>query len=262
MKAFKIITIICAMASLSFACGRDTDADSSICATFTVETPLTKAFCDGSLATDLNVRVFDANHNFLYEQTAKRGDAGWEVTLRLVPGTYSFSFWASSPDADAFSFNREYMTLSYPLMDMNSNTEDAFWASIADIELTSEFSRTVTLKRPFALLQLVSDSFINESLEGATSVFSITGSMCTRLNLITGDVDQANRKAVYTAAPISDYTIGRRTIAAAAFVLVPEEEVTVPEVTYNITLKDGRSMDGTVSDVPLARNHRTNLLDN
>ena len=261
MKTLKTITIICAIAVLSLACRRTIEPEGEVSATFMVESPMTKAFGDGASATELSVRVFDANHNFLYDQAASRGESGWTVTLNLVPGTYSFSFWACSSTADAFSFDGEYMTLSYPLMDMNSDAEDSFWASVADMDLTSSFERSITLKRPFAFMQVVSDGFINESLEGATSAFSVAGALCTRLNLITGAADEAVRSVSYTAAPVSFNTIGRHAIVAAAYALVPEDGLTASKVDYTVTFKDGRHASGTVYDVPLARNYRTNLKD-
>lgn len=261
MKTIKTIAIICAMAALSLACSRDIASDSPVSATFTVDIPATKAMSDGALATELSVRVFDANHNYLYEQTASRGENGWSVTLKLVPGTYSFSFWACSRTSDAFSFDGAYMTLSYLLMDMNSGAEDAFWASIADLEITSKFERGVTLKRPFAFLRVASDGFINESLEGASSAFTITGAVCTRLNLITGVADEAVRSAAYKAAPVTDETIGRHAIVAAGYALVPEEGLTAAKVDYTVTLQDGREVSGTANNVPLARNYSTTLKD-
>ena len=261
MKTFRLIAIICAAACISLACGRTMEADQEISATFNIEIPITKAFSDGTSATELSVRVFDANHDFLYEQTASRSEAGWNITFKLVPGTYSFCFWAGSPRTGAYTFENEYMTLSYQSMTMNTDDDDAFWAAFADLDVTSSFIRTVTLKRPFAFIQLVSNNFINESLDGATSAFTITGAMCTRFNLITGVADQATRKAIFKPAPISDNTIGRRTIAAAAYVLVPEEGVTAAEVAYTITFADGRYISDTVQEVPLAPNHRTNLQD-
>lgn len=262
MKQIRLITIICAIALLSIACQRSIKPEAEVSAMFNIDMPLTKGLNDGTSATLLSVRVFDANHVFLMEKTATRGNAGWSVELKLVPGTYSFSFWAYSPDADAFSFDKEYMTLSYTEMDMNSETEDAFWASVPDKAIAAPFEQNVTLKRPFAFIQLVTDSFINESLEGATSSFTITGAMCTRLNLITGEADEAMRKAIYKPAPISDYTLGRRTIAAFAYALVPEEGIDNAQVAYTITLGDGRTIDGSTTDVPMARNHKTSLLDN
>ena len=262
MKQIRLITIICAIALLSLACQRDVEPKPEVCAYFIIDQPLTKGLNDGASATELSVRVFDANHDFLYEKSFSRENSGWKVELKLVPGTYSFSFWACSREADAFTFDKEFMTLSYGQMDMNSDAEDAYWASVADKQVTTSFEQRVTLKRPFAYIQLVSDSFINESLDGATSSFTITGAMCTKLNLITGETSEAMRKAIYKAAPISDYTVGRRTIAAFAYVLVPEEGVEAAEVAYTITFSDGRHIDGTAENIPLARNHKTSLLDN
>lgn len=261
MKQSRFILLICAIALLLYSCGKDTIPEQEVSASFNVEMPLTKALSDGAQATELGVRVFDAAHNFLYEQKAAKKDGGWSVELKLVPGTYSFSFWAYSIKADAFTFDGEYMTLSYPEMDMNSDNEDAFWASVADKDVTAPFSQTVTLKRPFAFIQIVSNSFINEPLDGATSSFTITGAPCTRMNLITGQCDQAVRKAIFRPAPITDYTVGRMTIAAYAYVLVPEEGLDSTTVDYIISLANGRQIDGTVQNVPLAPNFRTTLKD-
>ena len=262
MKHSNLILAICAIALFASSCQKDTLPQQEVSVSFNIGMPQTKALGDGAAATLLSVRVFDASGAYLFEQTAVRDAAGWDVDLKLVPGTYSFSFWASGQDADACLFENEYMTLNYPRMDMNSDAEDAFWTSLKDCEVTSSFTRSITLKRPFALLQLVTDDFIDEPLEGATSAFTITGAIPTRMNLITGEMDQMARKAIFAPASISDYTAGRRTIAAYAYVLAPKEGLSATEVSYSITLSDGRNIEGSAADVPLTMNHRTTLSDN
>lgn len=262
MKQSRLLLLICAIALLLPSCTKENVPKQEVSATFTVDMPQTKALSDGALATELYVRVYDAEQNFLYEQKAKKEETGWNVELKLVPGTYSFSFWAQSAEADAFSLDGQYMTLSYNLMDMNSDNEDAFWAAVASKEVTAPFTQRVTLKRPFAFIQLVTDSFINEPLEGATSSLTITGEVSTRMNLITGHTDEFARKAIFNAAPLTEYTHGRMTIAAYAYVLVPDDGVPAATVDYNITLKDGRTVEGSVANVPLNANYRTTLRDN
>lgn len=261
MKQSRLLLIICAIALLAPSCQRRIAPEQEVSASFSIDMPQTKALADGAGATDLFVRVFDASHNFLFEQKSTKKDGGWKVDLKLVPGTYSFSFWAQSTDADAFSFDGEYMSLTYSRMDMNSDTEDAFWASVVDKEITVPFVQSVTLKRPFTLIQLVSNSFIDVSLDGATSSMTISGMMCTRMNLITGKRDEAARKAIFSPAPITDYTQGRLTIAAYAYVLVPEDGVEAATVDYTLTLGDGSTIEGSASNVPLEPNHRTTLKD-
>lgn len=261
MKQSRLLLIICAIALLASSCHKEKAPHQEVSATFTIDMPLTKALADGLQATDLFVRVFDASHNFLFEQKSTKKDGGWKVELKLVPGTYSFSFWAQSPKADAFTFDGEYMSLTYAMMDMNSDSEDAFWASVADKEITSPFTQSVTLKRPFTLIQWVSNKFINVPLDGATSSMTVSGMMCTRMNLITGKRDEAARKAIFSPAPITDYTVGRMTIAAYAYVLVPEEGVEAATVDYTLTLGDGSAIEGSASNVPLEPNHRTTLRD-
>ena len=260
MKAIKFLTIISAIFLICFSCevkSYQPEQDVS----FSVSAPLTKSINDGLSATLLYAKVFDADHNLISSGTYTRGDSGWEVQFRLVPGVYSFTFFACSPEADAFEFEDEYMTLSYSLMDMNSDTEDAYWASLADFKVTTSISRTVTLKRPFAFIQLSSDTFIDMNLNNATSSFIITGAMSTKLNLITGESSDAVRKAIYSEAKVSDYTIGRHPVPAMAYVLVPEEGVIAAEVSYKITLADGKYSEGKVNDVPLQRNYKTTLKD-
>ncbi len=262
MKQSRLLLLICAIALLLPSCTKENVPKQEVSATFTVDMPQTKALSDGALATELYVRVYDSEQNFLYEQKANKEATGWNVDLKLVPGTYSFSFWAQSAEADAFSFDGQYMTLSYNLMDMNSDTEDAFWAAVAGKEVSAPFTQRVTLKRPFAFIQIVSNSFINEPLEGATSSFTITGEVSTRMNLITGHTDEYARKAIFNAASLTEYTHGRMTIAAYAYLLVPDEGIPAATVNYNITFKDGRTIDGSVADVPLNGNFRTTLIDN
>ena len=261
MKKSRLLLIICAIALLAPSCQKKLAPEQEVSAAFTIDMPQTKALADGAEATELFVRVFDASHNFLFEQKSTKKDGGWKVELKLVPGTYSFSFWAQSTKADAFSFDGEFMSLTYSRMDMNSDSEDAFWASVADKEVTAPFTESVTLKRPFTLIQWVSNSFIDVSLTDATSSMTISGMMCTRLNLITGKRDEAARKAIFTPAPITDYTQGRMTIAAYTYVLVPEEGVEAATVDYSLTLGDGSTIEGSASNVPLEPNHRTTLKD-
>ena len=246
---------------MSAACHKEVAPEQVISATFMVDTPATKVINDGLSATKLLVRIFDSNHELLQEETYTRGDGGWLVKLTLVPSVYSISFWACSPESDAFSFEDEFVTVDYNKMDMNSDVEDAFWASLADMEMTTSISRTVTLKRPLACVQLVSDTFLDEDLKDATSSFRITGMISTKLNLITGEAGEARRKVSFAAAPIADYAIDRHPVVALAYALVDEAGITAAEVEYTITMKDGRVSEGAVINVPMERNHLTTLKD-
>ena len=262
MKQSRLLLIICAFALLFASCGRKIDRPGEVSAAFSVDIPRTKALGDASAATELEVRVYDAGGNHLFSQKAEPSDRGWNVELKLVPGTYSFSFWATSAQADAFSFDGQYMTLSYPLMDVNSDDEDAFWASVVNKEVSAPFVQNVTLKRPFALVQLTSGSLTGNSLDGATSALTVTGAVCTRMNLLGGDADQAVRKAIFTSAPVSGETDGDIPVAAYAYLLVPKEGITAAEVAYTISFAGGNTVSGSASDVPFAPNHRTILKDN
>ena len=251
---------MCAAAA-TLSCSRDIAPGQQICASFSIEAPLSKTLADGASATELTVSVFDANHDFLYSRSASRTASGWDVELMLVPGVYSFSFWACSPEADAFAIDGEYMAVSYPLMDLSCDAEDAFWAAVPDMEATTSFQRTINLRRPFAMLEIVTDAFAQEETAGASASITLSGQIPSRLNLLSGEVDLQLGEVAFTPAPLPSETRDGHAIAASAYVLAPDLNAILCDLSYSVTLSDGRTSAGTVENVPLQRNHLTTLLD-
>ena len=235
----------------------------------------TKAMGDGSRALRLTVRVYDASGTFLQDTSADRAanESGWTITTSLVPGTYSFSFWASSPDSQAYSFNGRNVEVNLSNLTMNSDVDDAFWAVVSNKVVAEAFIEDVTLSRPLAQVCLyskddtidLSEADLNDSNK-FTSSFVINGTVPTRMNLLDGSMDDAKQWSIGVNASLKmlekDGTYG----TALAFIYLPSsaEGLTLSTVEYRATLKRTTPAkelaSGTVSDVRIQRNKRTLLL--
>ena len=133
MKAIKYLLILGAVMLLGAACSRESAPVKMPTVRFEVAAPeAVKALGDGALATKLFVRVYDAKGTFIREETPDPLPAGgWKAEFQLVEGTYSFSFWATSPDATAFQTNGSTLSVDYSKMHPGTDKEDAFWVAPA-----------------------------------------------------------------------------------------------------------------------------------
>lgn len=244
------------------SCTGNSIQEQVVSATFQVNTPATKALGDGTLATMLAVRVYDARGRFLKEEVATLQEGGWNVSLMLVEGTYSFSFWAYSPQADAFSVQDDRVTVDYSKMDMNSDVEDAFWCAVQGKEVTNSFIQKVTLTRPFAQLEVLLENIDANILPGASSSFTLEGEIPTVFNLLTGETGTAAATVAYQAAAIPVIDGSRQALVAAAYLLAPQQETTLADVNFHIDFNDKSYIDLSAQDVPVCRNHKTIIKDN
>ena len=279
----RIVLVTLAIAGLVFtACQREGVESSlsgeAITAQFSVSLPAdmaTKAISDGNGALRLTVRIYDASGTFLQDTSADRtaNESGWSVNLSVVPGTYSFSFWASSPDSEAYSFDGRNVTVELFNLSMNSDVDDAFWAVVSNKVVTEAFSEKVTLTRPLAQVCLyskddtidLSEADLNDS-QKFTSSFRIEGIVPTTMNLLDGSMEDAKQWGFGGDASLKilekDGTYG--TLLAFIYILAPAESLTLSSVKYSATLKritPAKDLaSGTVSDVRIQRNKRTLLL--
>ena len=259
---------------LAAGCKQEPAPQQTVTVTFQVGLPEdTKAAGDGSQATSLTLHIYDADGQFLQAITGN----SFTPSVTLVPGTYSFSFWATSPDADAYSFDGQLLTVDYTKMTMNSDVEDAFWACLSDFAVTTGFSQSVTLSRPLAQVSLYSKDS-NLALTAAdlndadkyVSKFTLQGpagsGIPTQMNLITGATAAPVAQVTFPDSPLqqpaleSSATDG--TLLAFAYVLAPETALTLSQVDFLATLKRTQATlaSGSAPSVPLQRNHRTRLV--
>ena len=242
MKAIKYLFILGATMFLGAACQRESAPVKMPTVRFEVAAPeAVKALGDGTLATKLFVRVYDANGTFIREETpAPLPAGGWKAELQLVEGTYSFSFWATSPDATAFQTNGSTLTVDYSKMHPGTDKEDAFWGAVNDLVVGSAgVTQPVVLTRPFAQL----------NLDFPVKSFSLTApSLPQQMDLLSGETS-GNAGAL-------NFTVGETPANTTAYILVPSAGITA-----SLGFSTGDAT-GTASNVPLGRNKRTTIQDN
>ena len=287
------------------ACNKEADTQitegNSIEAVFEVSAPelATKAISDGLTANKLFFYLYDKNNALLFETNSSEGvstdfpvtftkiaDKKWSVKVRLIKDMqYKIVFWAQNSDADAFTLNAANKTLSvdYSKMTLNADYEDAFWGTTGVFTVDGPATKVVTLKRPFAQLNVAIPaedlgvaSFMlgkySKSVAAITTNYTLSSYAYNKMNLLDGTVSENAAETtpltlVAQAKPDADITIGGNTYKhmAMAYVLVGDK------VTNNVTLTVNTGADAIgaagvltrdILNVPLQRNYRTNIIGN
>ena len=317
----KFLICFAAMSSMLFAasCQKDVASDVQeveyVTAVFTVEThqqPESKAVIsadqkaigDGLAADNLVFAVFDDEGNELTD--LRLGD--WvnkigedntvikfdnsempkaTVTVTLVRGKqYSFVCWAQNEAAVCYDFkDMKNIGISYADYNVSNNDlRDAFYAyATTNGKVTENFSQIITLKRPFAQINIGTADFVeaekagltNENLYSTMTVKNAASVLETFTGTASKPVD-ATFTYAHTLAPEFDLVINKNKVVnkptgaiadeygwlAMNYVLVAEES-SLAEVSFAI--REGEAAVLTtynVSNVPVQRNYRTNIVGN
>ena len=237
---------------------------------FTIATPDmgSRAYSDGYTATVLQYAVYDAEGNILGDLTKLNAtiNGSTTVNLQLVNGnSYSVIFWAEAPNAPydvefAEKLADAKMTVRYDGALSNDESRDAFYA-VKTINVTGAQTETITLKRPFAQLNIGTNDYAASTSAGYTptqSAVTVKNAYST-LKLASGVVEnpvvaefKADDIKKDETFPVADYEY-----LAMNYVLVGADKETVDvEFTYT----DGTTpKTRTVGSVPVQRNYRTNI---
>ncbi len=152
----------------------------------------TAAMCD-----KLVYEVYDANGTKVAKLSGTIAPAfqdglTQEVKLTLTKGqTYTFAFWAQNSGCTAYTTtDLTNVQVSYEGVTSNLENRDAFFGSTEPVLVTGNFSQTVTLKRPFAQLNLAVSDLEAASDAGITlkQVKVLVSSAATSLNVKTGKI--------------------------------------------------------------------------
>ena len=274
----KIIYSSLAAAVLTMAavsCSEDTPAtpEQGGGVTFAVKVPASiasRAFSDGSTATQLNYYVYDedqasANIAALNGTATFDADLTASVSLSLVSGkSYSIVFWASAPGSSPYTYlpGSKDITVTYGGA-AQDESRDAFYAYRSSFRVTGPMSETITLKRPFSQINIGTSDFAAASAAGLTvekTAVTVKG-VYGKLNLATGAVDDAS-DAVFTVAaiPADDekfpYESEKYKYMAMNYVLVGADKATVD---VEFTAPGTKYAGATFAAVPVQRNYRTNI---
>lgn len=246
-----------------------------------------RALSDGSGATRLFYQVYRVeNGAYKVADEIKKKDgfhSGDNISLKLAKGQeYAVAFWAQSPESPyvlTSGTNGLEVDMNYDASENNTpvnNTEnrDAFF-NCAKLTVNGDETKTVTLKRPFAQVNVgASDYDVNHAqIVGSSVTFS---NVATTLNLMDGSVSGEttvtftnNRGELYSegavATPTQTLTVNgtNYTWLSMSYVLPTDAEAsTTVSSRFEIEVADGENIileDG-LANMPIQRNYRTNII--
>ena len=270
---------IAAMAVLAGACAKENEqlaGPSNV--TFEVSTPeiATKAIGDGMTATQLYYQVFDAVGNpiaGLPVQWKKFSPLKTTVSFQLIKDqTYNFVFWAQTAETGYYTVtDLRTITANYEGKKSNDENFDAFFAVEKALTINGPITKTVTLKRPFAQINIATaavlkagDTEVNVNFTGATSAVTVKG-VPTVFSPLT-DEFSASLDAQFASAaiPEGNFSVTGSTdpykYLAVNYVFAPVDG-TVYDVEAALKV-DGKDVTVKVPSAPAKRNYRTNIYGN
>ena len=243
---------------------------------FTIELPGnidSRAISDGLTANKLTVAVYDDQGNELSDIRVNK-DIPHQTTVefKLVKGQkYSFAFWAQAEGAPyTFDTANKTVNVSYANAKSNDEKRDAFYAYRADLTVTGPMSETIYLYRPFCQLNYGASDYADAIAAGvkATKSEVTVNHAATSFNLATGatdgDVEVTFTKEILPNDPAT-LTVEEKAYQwmAMNYFLVPNNQATI-ETSLQLYEGDATEAvrDITVPNVPVQKNHRTNIVGN
>ena len=234
--------------------------------------------------------AYDQNgkHLDLDQTVTVNPDLTATVNVNLVKGVqYQFVFWAQKPDqyTAGIATDKKSLTIA-PAGMMNSDDWDAFYWHEPLAEVTGPFTKDITLRRPFAQINVGAPVTLNASdertagdffaasksgiaIDPAALMTAYTLKVNNTLDLLTGAISgEAEVDMALLPRPDEFLTVSgtKYDYAAMAYVLAGPDE----GATLDLELKLQTKQNGTtpinltrsVPSVPIRRNYRTNILGN
>lgn len=271
---------IAAMAVLAGACAKEQvgpGEGAMVEATFSVDVPGvigTKAG-EGTKATKLYYQVFDAEGTPVtgLPMQVKDINVSTTVNFQLIKDqTYNFVFWAQTAETGYYTVtDLRTITANYEGKKSNDENFDAFYAVEKALTINGPITKTVTLKRPFAQINIATtdvlkagDTKVNVNFTGATSAVTVKG-VPTVFSPLT-DEFSASLDAQFASAaiPEGNFSVTGSTdtykYLAVNYVFAPVDGTVYDvEAAFNV---DGKDVTVKVPSAPAKRNYRTNIYGN
>lgn len=276
-----------AMSVLAIACAKEQVGPvegAMVEATFNVDVPEaigTKAIGDGLTASKLYYQVFDAEGNViegLGVQTAELSGKKATVSFQLIKDQiYNFIFWAQTAETGYYTIDEteglKKITADYTThKGANDENRDAFFAVEKAITINGPITKTVTLKRPFAQINVATtdvlkagETTVKVDFTGATSAVTVKGVPTVFSPLTDGLSSSVNALQFASAAiPGGNFAVTGSTetyeYLAVNYVFAPVDG-TVYDVEAALNVA-GKDVTVKVPSVPAKRNYRTNIYGN
>lgn len=244
--------------------------------TFTVSLPEigTRAFGDaGTINCDeLVYTVFDSDGNAVIVPTESKDAFGKgvltdNVTLQLVANqAYKIVFYAHNSNSAFSSYTDGKLSVDYTKANVNSELDDAFYASY---DFTADgTAKSVTLSRPFAQLNIGTDDLDNAAvakiLSGITTTLTVSQGLQTGMDLLTGTTSSEGTSGEVSFTPEgvpsvnTDFPVSGYSNLLSVYLLVPsEQDIIDATCVFNNGSTEIRTLN--LSATPVRMNYRTNV---
>lgn len=270
-----------AMSVLAIACAKEQvgpGEGAMVEATFSVDVPGvigTKAG-EGTKATKLYYQVFDAEGAPVtgLPMQEKVINGSTTVNFQLIKDqTYNFVFWAQTAEAGYYTVtDLRTITANYEGKNSNDENFDAFFAVEKAITINGPITKTVTLKRPFAQINVATtgvlkagETTVNVDFAGATSAVTVKD-VPTVFSPLTDKLSSPVNALQFASAAIpgGNFAVTGSTetykYIAVNYVFAPVDG-TVYDVEAALNVA-GKDVTVKVPYVPAKRNYRTNIYGN
>lgn len=270
-----------AMSVLAIACAKEQVGPvegAMVEATFSVDVPGvigTKAG-EGTKATKLYYQVFDAEGAPVTGLPMKVKDIHVSTTVNfqlIKDQTYNFVFWAQTAEAGYYTVtDLRTITANYEGKNSNDENFDAFFAVEKAITINGPITKTVTLKRPFAQINVATtgvlkagETTVNVDFTGATSAVTVKD-VPTVFSPLTDKLSSPVNALQFASAaiPEGNFAVTGSTetykYLAVNYVFAPVDG-TVYDVEAALNVA-GKDVTVKVPSVPAKRNYRTNIYGN
>jgi len=282
----KLIFIILSALALA-SCNKSNSSalassDEEISADFSInmDARQTKAASDGDgagiYANQCRLQVVmlkGANRVAIYDQTKKvENFKACFNDIKLVKNQkYDFLFWADNKEG-AYYVTDDLTKVSLASTYIGGDDQrDAFFASIVDTLITSSFSRSVKLYRPFGQINVITTDVkdLKGQLPGGVLLGDVTPdsvevsfSAPSVLNVRTGEVSVTKtfsyKNSLYK---VLDASKERNTLSMDyCFAAVEKDVKEIQFKAYNGTTGTMEAISHTFTNVPVQRNYRTNII--
>ena len=213
----------------------------------------TRAISDGTGADELIYRVFDKEGHVISASLAKKTETGLtdlltghKVTLYLAKGqTYKVAFWAQTVDVTVTGDMSVDVTLKRPFAQINvgCTTDDWNAAQASNINVKTS---AVTIKDAATKLNV-----IDGTVSGNQDVTYAAANIPTETLKVDADGDGTKEEYKYLSMC---YILPNETTTGAAKTTAGTTFTFHPQTGNDITLSDG------LQAIPVQRNYRTNIV--
>ncbi len=230
----------------------------------------TRAISDG-LSADIVYAVAFLDGQYVADTSSPVSERKATVNFVLAKGqTYDFAFWAQDSDCKSYLFDKEKATITIDYdVPANDESRDAFFA-YRTFHIEGEATHEVTLKRPFAQLNL-GDMYYDKSTAAGITVPASTvtvSEVATTLNLLDGTIGGIQNDVTFEVAdrPADEKLVVKETNyewLSMNYLLVADETTGEFSSTANVTFTlktNSKDITLTSDNTPLRRNWRTNIL--